>query len=86
MSRSAIQRPGILLLVLHLLAFAVPRLAPATVYVAMSDDELTAASDVIVIGTDPYAWKGYTEPPQRVFLRPYEASDPLAKPFGKKRK
>lgn len=27
---------------------------------------------VIPIGTDPYAWKGYVAPPERVFVRPRE--------------
>ena len=27
---------------------------------------------VVPLGTDPYAWKGYTKEPEVVFLRPYE--------------
>jgi hypothetical protein len=35
--------------------------------------------NVIVLGEDPYAWKGYTAPPERVFLRPHEPDDRLAR-------
>jgi ectoine hydroxylase-related dioxygenase (phytanoyl-CoA dioxygenase family) len=41
--------------------------------------------NIVPIGEDPYAWKGYTDPPGRVFLRPHTSSDALAKGFGSSR-
>jgi phytanoyl-CoA hydroxylase len=38
--------------------------------------------NVVPIGEDPYAWKGYTEAPNRVFLRPHQPADKLARGFG----
>ena len=43
--------------------------------------------NIVPIGEDPYAWKGYADAPDRVFLRPYADDDSLAKGFkraGKK--
>ena len=38
--------------------------------------------NVVAIGEDPYAWKGYVDPPKRVFLRPHSRDDALAPGFG----
>jgi phytanoyl-CoA hydroxylase len=39
--------------------------------------------NIVPVGEDPYAWKGYTTPPDRVFLRPHQSVDALSKSFGR---
>jgi len=42
--------------------------------------------NVVPIGEDPYAWKGYVDPPDRVFLRPHTTGDALSKSFKRSMK
>ena len=42
--------------------------------------------NIVPIGDDPYAWKGYTDPPDRVFLRPHAPDDAFARGLRGRRK
>jgi phytanoyl-CoA hydroxylase len=47
--------------------------------IALFDVATHDERNVVPVGEDPYAWKGYVDPPGRVFLRPHTTGDALSK-------